>query len=136
MTNFSGECERNEPSMATSPGCKEMMVALVTSHPELANTLAATKIDVDNVAIGDFIGSNMFNLFFIGFSVVFFTQERFLAVIVASFLLIGVVSLFMMGMGLIGNLEKMEIRIWLIEADALALNIIYLLSLWLLYSLD
>ena len=70
-----------------------MMVALVASLPELVTTLAATKNGVDDVAIGDLFGSIKFNLFTIGFTVVFITQERSLAVIAPSFLLRGVVGL-------------------------------------------
>ena len=110
------------------------LVALVTSLPELVTTLAAIKIGADDMAIGNLFGSNMFNMFAIGLTDVFFTQGRFLAVIDPSFLLVGVVGLLMTGMGLIGNLAKLEKRIWFIEVDALALIIVYFASLWLLYT--
>lgn len=110
------------------------LVALVTSLPELVTTLAAIKIGADDMAIGNLFGSNMFNMFAIGFTDVFFTQGRFLAAIDPSFLLIGVVGLLMTGMGLIGNLAKPEKRIWFIEVDALALIVVYFTSLWLLYT--
>jgi cation:H+ antiporter len=110
------------------------LVALVTSLPELVTTLAAIKIGADDMAIGNLFGSNMFNMFAIGLTDLFFTQGRFLAAIDPSFLLVGVVGLLMTGMGLIGNLAKLEKRIWFIEVDALALIVVYLASLWLLYS--
>jgi cation:H+ antiporter len=110
------------------------LVALVTSLPELVTTLAAIKIGADDMAIGNLFGSNMFNMFAIGFTDVFFTQGRFLAAIDPSFLLIGVIGLLMTGMGLIGNLAKLEKRIWFIEVDALALIVVYFASLWLLYT--
>jgi len=110
------------------------LVALVTSLPELVTTLAAIKIGANDMAIGNLFGSNMFNMFAIGLTDLFFTQGRFLAAIDPSFLLVGVVGLLMTGMGLIGNLAKLEKRIWFIEVDALALIVVYLASLWLLYS--
>ena len=110
------------------------LVALVTSLPELVTTLAAIKIGADDMAIGNLFGSNMFNMFAIGLTDVFFTQGRFLAAIDPSFLLVGVVGLLMTGMGLIGNLAKLEKRIWFIEVDALALIVFYFASLWLLYT--
>jgi len=110
------------------------LVALVTSLPELVTTLAAIKIGADDMAIGNLFGSNMFNMFAIGLTDIFFTQGRFLAVIDPSFLLVGVVGLLMTGMGLIGNLAKLEKRVWFIEIDALALVIVYFVSLWLLYA--
>lgn len=109
------------------------LVALVTSLPELVTTLAAIKIGADDMAIGNLFGSNMFNMFAIGLTDAFFTQGRFLAAIDPSFLLVGIVGLLMTCMGLIGNLAKLEKRIWFIELDALALIIVYFASLWLLY---
>ncbi|MBN2085629.1 MAG: sodium:calcium antiporter [Anaerolineales bacterium] len=110
------------------------LVALVTSLPELVTTLAAIKIGANDMAIGNLFGSNLFNMFAIGLTDLFYTQGRFLAAIDPSFLLIGVVGLLMTGMGLIGNLAKLERKIWFIEIDALALIVVYLASLWLLYS--
>lgn len=39
----------------------------------------------------------------------------------------------MTGMGLIGNLARLRRRIWFIEADALALVVLYLGGMYLLY---
>ena len=41
------------------------------------------------MAIGNLFGSNMFNIFALGLTDLFFTQGRFLAVIDPSFLLVG-----------------------------------------------
>ena len=109
------------------------LVALVTSLPELVTTLAAIKIGASDMAIGNLFGSNLFNMFAIGLTDIFYTQGRFLSVIDPSFLLIGMVGLLMTGMGLIGNLAKLERKAWFIEVDALALIVVYVASLILLY---
>lgn len=109
------------------------LVALVTSLPELVTTLAAIKIGAADMAIGNLFGSNLFNMFAIGLTDAFYTQGRFLAAIDPSFLLVGVTGLLLTSMGLIGNLVKMEKRIWFIEFDALAIFVFYFASLFLLY---
>jgi cation:H+ antiporter len=109
------------------------LVALVTSLPEMVTTIAAVKIGADDMAIGNLFGSNMFNMFAIGLTDLFFTQGRFLASIDSAFLLVGLMGLLMTGMGLIGNLAKLEKKIWFIEVDALALILVYFAGLWLLY---
>lgn len=109
------------------------LVALATSLPELVTTLAAIKIGAADMAIGNLFGSNLFNMFAIGLTDVFYTQGRFLEAIDPSFLLIGILGLLMTGMGLIGNLAKLEKRIWFIELDALALMLMYFGGLYLLY---
>jgi len=110
------------------------LVAVVTSLPELVTTLAALKIGADDMAIGNLFGSNMFNMFALGLTDLFYTQGRFLGVIDPSFLLVGVLGLVMTSMGLIGNLAKLERRLWFIEIDALALILVYFGGLWLLYT--
>ncbi len=126
----------NEISVITGLGTTFVgttLVALVTSLPEMVTTLAAIKIGADDMAIGNLFGSNMFNMFAIGLTDVFFTQGRFLSAIDPSFLLVGMLGLLMTGMGLIGNLAKLERRIWFIEVDALALALTYIGGMLLLY---
>ncbi len=110
------------------------LVAIVTSLPELVTTIAAVKLGADDMAIGNLFGSNLFNMFALGLTDVFYLQGRFLGVIDPAFLLVGMLGLLMTGLGLIGNLARLEKRIWFIELDALALMMLYFVGLWLLYS--
>lgn len=126
----------NDIAIATGLGTTFIgttLVALVTSLPEMVTTLAAIKIGADDMAIGNLFGSNMFNMFAIGLTDVFYTQGRFLSEIDPSFLLIGLLGLIMTCMGLIGNLVNLKKRLWLFEMDALALILVYLVGLWLLF---
>lgn len=110
------------------------LVAIVTSLPELVTTLAALKIGADDMAIGNLFGSNMFNMFALGLTDLFFTQGRFLSVIDPAFLLVAVLGLLMTILALIGNLARIERRLWFLEVDALALLLVYAGGLWLLYA--
>ena len=110
------------------------LVAIVTSLPEMVATFAAVRIGADDMAIGNLFGSNMFNMFALGLTDVFFLQGRFLGVIGAEFLLVGMLGLIMTILGLIGNLARLERRVFFIELDALALLLVYFGGLWLLYS--
>ncbi len=110
------------------------LVAFVTSLPEFVTTLAAIKIGANDMAIGNLFGSNMFNMFAIGITDIFYTQGRFLSVIDPAFILVGMLGLVMTGLALIGNLAKIERRIWFIEIDVLLLVLVYIAGLWLLYS--
>jgi cation:H+ antiporter len=109
------------------------LVAFVTSLPELVTTIAAVKLGADDMAIGNLFGSNLFNMFALGLTDVFYLQGRFLGVIDPAFLLVGMLGLLMTGMGLIGNLARLERRVLFIELDALALMVMYFAGLWLLY---
>jgi len=109
------------------------LVAAVTSLPEMVTTLAAVKIGADDMAIGNLFGSNMFNMFALGLTDLFYTSGRFLAVIDPSFLLVGMLGLLMTVLALVGNLARLERRVLFIEIDALALVLAYLAGMWLLY---
>lgn len=110
------------------------LVAIVTSLPELVTTIAAVKLGADDMAIGNLFGSNLFNMFALGLTDVFYLQGRFLGVIDPAFLLVGMLGLLMTGLGLIGNLARLEKRVLFIELDALALIVMYFAGLWMLYS--
>jgi cation:H+ antiporter len=86
------------------------------------------------MAIGNLFGSNLFNMFALGLTDLFFLPGRFLGIIDPAFLLVGVLGLLMTGLGLIGNLARLERKVWFIEVDALALMVMYFGGLWLLYS--
>ena len=110
------------------------LVAVVTSLPELVTTLAAVKLGANDMAIGNLFGSNLFNMFALGLTDLFFLPGRFLGIIDPAFLLVGVLGLLMTGLGLIGNLARLERRVLFIEIDALVLMVMYFGGLWLLYS--
>ena len=110
------------------------LVALVTSLPELVTTLTAARLGADDMAIGNLFGSNLFNMFALGLTDVFYLQGRFLGVIDPAFLLVGMLGLLMTGMGLIGNLARLERRLFILELDAMALILVYFGGLWLLFT--
>lgn len=109
------------------------LVAFVTSLPELMTTLAALRLGADDMAIGNLYGSNLFNMFALGLTDLFYLPGRFLGVISPDFLLVGMLGLLMTGMGLIGNLARLDRRVLFIEFDSLALFITYGAGMYLLY---
>ncbi len=110
------------------------LVAMVTSLPEMVTTFAAIRIGASDMAIGNLFGSNMFNMFALGFTDLFYTQGRFLGSIDPAFMLVGLFGLLMTVIGLVGNLANLEKRIGFIEIDSLFLFILYFSGMWLLYQ--
>jgi cation:H+ antiporter len=110
------------------------LVAFVTSLPELVTTIAAIRIGASDMAIGNLFGSNMFNMFALGLTDLFYTQGRFLGTIDPAFMLVGLFGLLMTTIGLVGNLAKLERRFWFIEVDSLLLFTLYFSGMWLLYQ--
>jgi cation:H+ antiporter len=110
------------------------LVALVTSLPELVTTISAVKYGANDMAIGNLFGSNLFNIAAFGLTDFFYLGGRFMGVVNPAFVLVGLLGLIMTGMGLIGNLARLERRIGFIEVDALLLILTYFGGLWFLFS--
>ncbi len=110
------------------------LVALVTSLPEMVTTIAAAKYGANDMAVGNLFGSNLFNMAALGFVDFFYLKGRFLGIVDPAFVLVGLLGLIMTGMGLVGNLARLEKRIGFIEVDALLLILTYFGGLWFLYN--
>ena len=110
------------------------LVALVTSLPETVTTIAAIRMGASDMAIGNLFGSNMFNMFALGLTDLFYTQGKFLGTIDPAFMLVGMFGLLMTAIGLVGNLAKLERRFWFIEIDSFLLFLLYFSGMWLLYQ--
>jgi cation:H+ antiporter len=110
------------------------LLAVTTSLPELVATIAAVRIRAYDLAIGNLFGSNLFNMFALGVTDVFYLEGRFLGAIDSSFAMVGMLGLVLTTMGLISNLVRVERRrLGFIEIDALIIMIGYILSMLFLY---
>ena len=110
-----------------------VLVALVTSLPELAAVVTATRLGAFDLAVGNLFGSNVFNMFALALVDGFYTQGRFLGAIDPTFALAGLVGVLLTSLGLIGNLARLERRLVFVEMDAVLLIVVYLAGLYLLF---
>ncbi len=110
------------------------LVAMVTSLPELATTIAAVRIGAFDLAIGNLFGSNAFNMVALGLTDLFYLPGRFLGVIDPTFALVALLGLILTCLGLIGNLARVERRVLFIEIDALIIFLVYLGGMWFLHT--
>jgi len=72
-------------SFSTLSGLSEtfvgsLFIALTTSLPELAISIAAVRFGAIDLAIGNILGSNLFNIFILGISDIFYTKTSLLSV--------------------------------------------------------
>lgn len=109
------------------------LLAITTSLPEAVATVAAVRIGAFDLAVGNLFGSNLFNMFALGLTDVFY-REHFLGVIDPRFALVGLLGLVLTSLGLVGNIARVERRLFFVEVDALLIMLGYLLGMWFLYS--
>lgn len=111
------------------------LVAITTSLPELVTTISLVRIGAEDMAVGNLFGSNMFNMFAIGFLDLFYSPGRFIGAIDPAFVLVGLLGLLITGIALVGNVGKIERRVFgVVEIDAFLIVMIYLAGMWLFYS--
>jgi cation:H+ antiporter len=110
------------------------LLAITTSLPELVATIAAARIGAYDLAVGNLFGSNVFNMFAVGLTDVFYTSGRFLGAIDNSFAIAGLLAILLTCLGLIGNLARVERRLFFVEVDALLILVGYLLGMMLIYA--
>lgn len=110
-----------------------VMVAVVTSLPELVAMVSAVRFGAYDIAVGNLFGSNVFNMFTLSLADVFYTKGPFLNAIDPTFALAGLLALLLTTLGLMGNLAQVERRIGIVELDALLLILCYFAGLGLLY---
>ncbi len=111
-----------------------VLVAFVTSLPELVAALAAVRLGAFDMAVGNLFGSNVFNMFALALVDVFYTPGRFLGVIDPTFALVGLLGLLLTNLALVGNLARLERRFLFVELDALLILLVYFGGVFFLYS--
>jgi cation:H+ antiporter len=110
------------------------MVGVATSLPELVTTIAAIKIGAYDMAVGNLLGSNLFNMAALGLTDLFYTRGYFLESIDIQFSLVGLISIILMSLALIGNATRGRFRRLVVEADAAAIILVYALGMYFLYT--
>ncbi len=110
------------------------LLAVVTSLPEMVTTIAAVRFGAYDLAVGNLFGSNIFNMFALGLTDFFLLEGRFLGAIDPAFAMVGMLALLLTGLGLIGNMARVERRLFFLEVDAALILAGYIAGMWFLYA--
>ena len=111
-----------------------VLVAVVTSLPEVVTSVAATRMGAHDLAVGNLFGSNIFNIFALGSVDLFYFQGRFLAIVDPALILAGMAGLLLTSFGLVTTVAEVERRFLLVEVDALLIILGYLGAMVLLFN--
>lgn len=109
------------------------LLSFVTSLPELIAAIAAVRLGAFDLAVGNLLGSNVFNMFGLAIADFFLLDGSFLSLIDPDFVLVALLGILLTNMALIGNLARVERKFLFFELDSLAIMAVYLLGMYLLY---
>jgi cation:H+ antiporter len=112
------------------------LVALSTSLPEVATTIAAVRMGAVDLAVGNVFGSNSFNMTILfGVDLVYRNPQgsALLSSVSTTHAITGLCTIIITGVATTGLLYRAEKRFWLIEPDALLIVLLVLGALGLAY---
>ena len=111
-----------------------LFLAAATSLPELVVSLAALRIGALDMAVGNLLGSNVFNMFILGIDDVFYRDGSLFKAISPSHLLsvfIAIIMTAVVGLGLLFKPKKKQF--WLFSLDTFIIIVLYLLLIIYLF---
>lgn len=111
-----------------------LFIAAATSLPELVVSLSALKRGALDIAVGNLLGSNVFNMFILGLDDVFYRQGSFFKSISTSHLLSVFITIIMtaiVGLGLLFKPKKKHL--WLLGLDTFIILVLYVILVIYLY---
>lgn len=112
-----------------------LFMAAATSLPELVVSLAALRMGSLDMAVGNLLGSNVFNMFILGIDDVFYTKGSLFADINTSHLFSVFITIIMtsiVGLGLIFKPKKKQM--WLFSIDTFIIIILYIILMTYLFA--
>jgi cation:H+ antiporter len=114
-----------------------LFVAFVTSVPELVVTFAAMKIGAINMAIGNLVGSNIFNIMILAVDDLFFLKGPLLAHVSPSHASTALAAVIMSGVAVVALLYSPRTRVLNTVSWASILLVgVYLLNSFVLFSFE
>ncbi|UCH79799.1 MAG: hypothetical protein JSW20_08565 [Nitrospiraceae bacterium] len=112
-----------------------IFIALSTSLPEVVVSVSAVKINALNLAIGNLLGSNLFNLFILVIDDVFFIQGPILSHVEKIHIIPALSAITMTALVIIGLMYRASKKSFVLAWDALGIMCVYILNLVALYLL-
>ncbi|GGL90633.1 conjugal transfer protein TraR [Deinococcus aerolatus] len=113
-----------------------LLIAITTSLPEVAVSLAAVRLGALDLAIGNILGSNLFNMLIVAVDDVFLTSGPLLSSVTGSSHLVSVLAVLIMNALLLIGLTYHALKKQLVVAwDTAGIALTYLVAVALIFAL-
>lgn len=110
-----------------------ILIAVVTSLPEVVVSLAAVRIGALDLAIGNLLGSNIFNVFILAVDDFFFVKGPILSHANSNHIVSSLASISMTAIMIVGLTYRSEKKLLFLAWDSMAVVILYLSYVMVLY---
>jgi len=103
-----------------------LFLAITTSLPELVISISALRIGALDMAMGNLLGSNVFNILVLAINDFFYTEGPLYKVISDTHLISVLVSMIMSAVVAIGLVTRPEKKLWRLSQDTFIILILYI----------
>jgi cation:H+ antiporter len=112
-----------------------IFIALSTSLPEVVVCIAAMKMVSIDLAVGNLLGSNVFNIFILAIDDIFFTKGPILSFTNPHHIISALSAVAMTAIAVIGLTYRAERKRLFLAWDAIGIIMVYMANIALLYHL-
>ena len=111
-----------------------ILVAFATSLPEVSNNITAVRIDNPQLALGDVLGSNMFNILTLGMVALLFGGKRFLQRVAPEQGYLILLAAVLTGLAVVALFAKSGVHVWQVGLSSIIILVAYLVGMWMVYN--
>lgn len=112
-----------------------VFIALSTTLPEISLSLAAVRIGASDMAVGNLLGSNMFNIALLGLDDFLYAKAPFFSVIEKTHIVTAVSVILMSAVVIAGISYRAKKKLFILSWDTIALLLVAVLNVLVLYAL-
>lgn len=112
-----------------------LLLAVATSLPELIVSGEAIRIHQPKMALGNLVGSNLFNIVLIFFADIFYFKGSLFSNVQQNHLLSGLVSLILLGIYIAASIYRSKRKLIWWDLPAFIILVIYIIAFYLLFIL-
>jgi cation:H+ antiporter len=113
-----------------------LLIAAATSLPEVLTSISSINLNSPNLAAGNLLGSNMFNMFLLAIIDLIHRGKRILRKAALKHALSGSLAVFMIGLVLFLMMANIKIQIGWIGLDSIIIIAIYIIAVKLIQDTD
>ncbi len=111
-----------------------LLLAGATSLPEVLTTISALSQGVPNLAAGNLLGSNLFNMFLLALLDLMHRKDRILRKAALKHALTGSLAVFIIGLAVFFIMADIPLQIGWVGADSIMIILVYFFSMRLIQS--
>ncbi len=112
-----------------------LLLAVSTSLPEIAVSISAIRMGSIDIAVGNLLGSNLFNIFILALDDIFYTKGNLLKDASDLNIISCLATIIMAAIAIVGLTYRVQAKRFWLAWDALLIFGIYVLNILLLYYL-